>query len=47
MISGASYSVRAHERHGPRVHRLRVELHRCWATGEPSVALGRLPAAAR
>jgi hypothetical protein len=37
----------AHERHGPRVRRLRVELHRRWAAGEPRVALGRLPAATR
>jgi hypothetical protein len=39
--------VRAHERHGPCVHRLHIELHRRWAAGEPRVALGRLPAAAR
>jgi hypothetical protein len=39
--------VRAHEQHGPRVHRLRVELHRRWVAGEPRVALGQLPAAAR
>jgi hypothetical protein len=39
--------MRAHERHGPRVCRLCVELHRRWATGEPRVALGRLPAVAR
>jgi hypothetical protein len=27
--------------------RLRIELHRRWATGEPHVALGRLPATVR
>jgi hypothetical protein len=37
--------VRAHERHGSRVRRLRIELHCRWATREPRVALGQLLAA--
>jgi hypothetical protein len=36
--------VRADERHGPHVRRLRVELHRDRAA-EPQIALGRLPGA--
>jgi hypothetical protein len=39
--------VSAHERHGPHARRLRIELHRRWAAGEPHVALGRLPAVVR
>jgi hypothetical protein len=39
--------ISAHERHGPHARRLRIELHCRWATGEPHVALGRLPAAVR
>ncbi|BAS92948.1 Os05g0237501, partial [Oryza sativa Japonica Group] len=40
--------VRAHERHGPRLRRLRVELHRRRAVEQQAhVALGRLAAAPR
>jgi hypothetical protein len=39
--------VRAHERHGLCVRRLRVELHHRWAVSEPCITLGRLLAVVR